>query len=169
MSKSLKTMPWDWITFSEAGVWFRRILFISQSYNPPPCSHELWVMTEIVRSRIKTAGLEDTVRSLEIQEEAGFPRTTALSHWKELEKVIGPASWRNSRHGIPTGSRPQDRPRTLRRDYIFPPGLRMSQDPQEQLKKVARKKGMWTTLLKLQSRAIKAVEDGEVDGWSVGN
>lgn len=45
----------------------------------------------------------------------------------------------------------------------------MSQDPQGELKNVARKKGMWTTLLKPQRRAIKAVEDGEVDGWTVGN
>ncbi|KAK3564029.1 hypothetical protein QTP86_006952 [Hemibagrus guttatus] len=132
-------------------------LSIYQSIYVPTLTygHELWVMTERVRSRIQAAemsflrrvaghSLRDRVRSSVIQEELGVEplllhiergQLRWLGHLFRLPlgRLPGEVFW-----ACPTGKRPRGRPRTRWRDYVSQLAWERLGVPPEELEEVSR-------------------------------
>ncbi|KAK3523520.1 hypothetical protein QTP70_001888 [Hemibagrus guttatus] len=134
-------------------------LSIYQSIYVPTLTygHELWVMTERVRSRIQAAemsflrrvagrSLRDRVRSSATREELGVDplllhiergQLRWLGHLfrMPLGRLPGEVF-----RACPTGKRPQGRPRTRLRDYVFRLAWERLGVPPEELEEVARER-----------------------------
>ncbi|KAK3550660.1 hypothetical protein QTP70_002363 [Hemibagrus guttatus] len=107
-------------------------LSIYQSIYVPTLTygHELWVMTESLRSRIQVAemsflrrvagrSLRDRVRSSVTREELGVePLLLHIKGAVEVARASVSDASRTSPWGCPTGKRPRGRPRTRWRDYV---------------------------------------------------
>ncbi|KAK3510343.1 hypothetical protein QTP70_004929 [Hemibagrus guttatus] len=143
-------------------------LFIYQSIYVPTLTygHELWVMTERVRSRIQAAemsflrrvagrSLRDRVRSSATREELGVEplllhiergQLRWLGHLfrMPLGRLPGEVF-----RACPTGKRPRGRPRTRWRDYVFRLAWERLGVPPEELEEVAREREVWASLLRL--------------------
>ncbi|KAK3534420.1 hypothetical protein QTP86_015228 [Hemibagrus guttatus] len=143
-------------------------LSIYQSIYVPTLTygHELWVMTERVRSRIQAAemcflrrvagrSLTDRVRSSVTREELGvepllFHIEKGQLRWlghlfrMPLGRLPGEVF-----RACPTGKRPQGRPRTRWRDYVFRLAWERLGVPPEELEEVAREREVWASLLRL--------------------
>ncbi|KAK3552130.1 hypothetical protein QTP86_001508 [Hemibagrus guttatus] len=134
-------------------------LLIYQSIYAPTLTygHELWVMTERVRSRIQAAkmsflhrvagrSLRDRVRSSVTREELGVEplllhiergQLRWLGHLFRMPP--GPLPGEVFR-ACPTGKRPRGRPRTRWRDYVFRLAWERLGVPPEELEEVARER-----------------------------
>ncbi|KAK3527587.1 hypothetical protein QTP86_026892, partial [Hemibagrus guttatus] len=132
-------------------------LSIYQSIYVPTLTygHELWVMTERVRSRIQTAemsflrrvagrSLRDRVRSSVTREELGVEplllhiergQLRWLGHLFRMPPGCLPGEVFRA---CPTGKRPRGRPRTRWRDYVFRLAWERLGVPPEELEEVAR-------------------------------
>ncbi|KAK3551381.1 hypothetical protein QTP70_016644 [Hemibagrus guttatus] len=143
-------------------------LSIYQSIYAPTLTygHELWVMTERVRSPIQAAemsflhrvagrSLRDRVRSSVTREELGVEplllriergQLRWLGHLFRMPpgRLPGEVFW-----ACPTGKRPRGRPRTRWRDYVFRLAWERLGVPPEELEEVAREKEVWASLLRL--------------------
>ncbi|KAK3557834.1 hypothetical protein QTP86_003172 [Hemibagrus guttatus] len=143
-------------------------LSIYQSIYVPTLTygHELWVMTERVRSWIQAAemsflrrvagrSLRDRVRSSVTREELGVEplllhiergQLRWLGHlfWMPLGRLPGEVF-----RACPTGKRPRGRPRTRWRDYVFRLAWERLGIPPEELEEVAREREVWASLLRL--------------------
>ncbi|KAK3545223.1 hypothetical protein QTP70_002063 [Hemibagrus guttatus] len=119
--------------------------------------HELWVMTERVRSQIQAAemsflrrvagrSLRDRVRSSVTREELGVEplllriergQLRWLGHLFRMPpgRLPGEVFW-----ACPTGKRPRGRPRTRWRDYVFRLAWERLGVPPEELEEVARER-----------------------------
>ncbi|KAK3512205.1 hypothetical protein QTP70_000467 [Hemibagrus guttatus] len=128
--------------------------------------HELWVMTERVRSRIQAAemsflrrvagrSLRDRVRSSVTREELGVEplllhiergQLRWLGHLFRMPpgRLPGEVFW-----ACPTRKRPRGRPRTHWRDYVFRLAWERLGVPPEELEEVAREREVWASLLRL--------------------
>ncbi|KAK3524866.1 hypothetical protein QTP86_010089 [Hemibagrus guttatus] len=129
-------------------------------------AHELWVMTERIRSRIQAAkmsflrrvagcSLRDRVRSSVTREELGVEplllhiergQLRWLGHLFRMSpgRLPGEVFW-----ACPTGKRPQGRPRTRWRDYVSRLTWERLGIPPEELEEVSRERGVWASLLRL--------------------
>ncbi|KAK3522957.1 hypothetical protein QTP86_010312 [Hemibagrus guttatus] len=134
-------------------------LSIYQSIYAPTLTygHELWVMTERVRSRIQAAemsflrrvagrSLRDRVRSSVTREELGVEplllriergQLRLLGHLFRMPPGRLPGEVFRA---CPTGKRPRGRPRTRRRDYVFRLAWERLGVPPEELEEVARER-----------------------------
>ncbi|KAK3564250.1 hypothetical protein QTP86_011970 [Hemibagrus guttatus] len=134
-------------------------LSIYQSIYAPTLTygHELWVMTERVRSRIQAAemsflrrvagsSLRDRVRSSVTREELGVEplllhiergQLRWLGHLFRMPPGHLPGEVFRA---CPTGKRPRGRPRTRWRDYVFRLAWENLGVPPEELEEVARKR-----------------------------
>ncbi|KAK3533936.1 hypothetical protein QTP70_034935, partial [Hemibagrus guttatus] len=143
-------------------------LSIYQSIYVPTLTygHELWVMTERVRSRIQAAemsflcrvaglSLRDRVRSSVTWEELGVEplllhiergQLRWLGHLFRMPPGCLPGE---GFRACPTGKRPQGRPRTRWRDYVFRLAWERLGVPPEELEEVAREREVWASLLRL--------------------
>ncbi|KAK3551056.1 hypothetical protein QTP70_011498 [Hemibagrus guttatus] len=143
-------------------------LSIYQSIYVPTLTygHELWVMTERVRSRIQVAemsflrrvagrSLRDRVRSSVTREELGIEllllhiergQLRWLGHLFRMppRRLPGEVFW-----ACPTGKRPRGRPRTRWRNYVFRLAWECLGVPPEELEEVAREREVWASLLRL--------------------
>ncbi|KAK3544536.1 hypothetical protein QTP86_015589 [Hemibagrus guttatus] len=143
-------------------------LSIYQSIYVPTLTygHELWVMTERVRSRIQAAemsflcrmagrSLRDRVRSSVTQEELRVEplllhiergQLRWLGHLFRMPPrcLPGEVFW-----ACPTGKRPRGRHRTCWRDYVFRLAWECLGVPPEELEEVAREREVWASLLRL--------------------
>ncbi|KAK3540202.1 hypothetical protein QTP70_028393 [Hemibagrus guttatus] len=139
-------------------------LSIYQSIYVPTLTygHELWVMTERVRSRIQAAemsflrrvagrSLRDKVRSSVTREgplllhiERGQLRWLGHLFRMPPGRLPGEVFW-----ACPTGKRPWGRPRTRWRDYVFRLAWECLGVPPEELVEVAREREVWASLLRL--------------------
>ncbi|KAK3548138.1 hypothetical protein QTP70_004870 [Hemibagrus guttatus] len=143
-------------------------LSIYQSIYVPTLTygHELWVMTERVRSRIQAAemsflrrvagrSLRDRVRSSVIQEELGVEplllhiergQLRWLRHLFRMPpgRLPGEVS-----RACPTGKRPRGRPRTRWRDYVSQLAWARLWVPPEELEDVSGEREVWASLLRL--------------------
>ncbi|KAK3535487.1 hypothetical protein QTP70_016908 [Hemibagrus guttatus] len=143
-------------------------LSIYQSIYAPTLTygHELWVMTERVRSRIQAAemsflrrvagrSLRDRVRSSVTREELGVEPLLLHIERGQLrwlghlfQKPPGRLPGEVFR-ACPTGKRPRGRPRTRWRDYVFRLAWERLGVPPEELEEVAREREVWASLLRL--------------------
>ncbi|KAK3551449.1 hypothetical protein QTP70_017426, partial [Hemibagrus guttatus] len=134
-------------------------LSIYQSIYVPTLTygHELWVMTERVRSRIQAAemsflrrvaghSLRDRVRSSVTWEELGVEPLLLHIERGQL-RWLGHLFWmppgrlpREVFRACPTGKRPRGRPRTRWRDYVFRLAWERLGVPPEELEEVARER-----------------------------
>ncbi|KAK3537288.1 hypothetical protein QTP70_006984 [Hemibagrus guttatus] len=143
-------------------------LSIYQSIYAPTLTygHELWVMTERVRSRIQAAemsflrrvagrSLRDRVRSSVTWEELGVEplllriergQLRWLGHLFRMPPGRLPGEVFRA---CPTGKRPRGRPRTRWRDYVFRLAWERLGVPPEELEEVAREREVWASLLRL--------------------
>ncbi|KAK3517717.1 hypothetical protein QTP70_016386 [Hemibagrus guttatus] len=143
-------------------------LSIYQSSYAPTLTygHELWVMTERVRSRIQAAemcflrrvagrSLRDRVRSSVTREELGVEplllhiergQLRWLGHLFRMPPGRLPGEVFRA---CPTGKRPRGRPRTRWRDYVFRLAWEHLVVPPEELEEVAREREVWASLLRL--------------------
>ncbi|KAK3556749.1 hypothetical protein QTP70_016703 [Hemibagrus guttatus] len=143
-------------------------LSIYQSIYVPTLTygHELWVMTERVRSRIQAAemsflrrvagrSLRDRVRSSVTREELGVEllllhiergQLRWLGHLFRMPPGRLPGEVFRA---CPTGKRPRGRPRTRWRDYVFRLAWERLGVPPEELEEVAREREVWASLLRL--------------------
>ncbi|KAK3536643.1 hypothetical protein QTP86_015444, partial [Hemibagrus guttatus] len=143
-------------------------LSIYQSIYAPTLTygHELWVMTERVRSRIQAAemsflrrvagrSLRDMVRSSVTREELGVEplllriergQLRWLGHLFRMPPGRLPGEVFRA---CPTGKRPRGRPRTRWRDYVFRLAWECLGVPPEELEEVAREREVWASLLRL--------------------
>ncbi|KAK3539176.1 hypothetical protein QTP86_028667, partial [Hemibagrus guttatus] len=143
-------------------------LSIYQSIYAPTLTygHELWVMTERVRSRIQAAemsflrrvagrSLRDRVRSSVTREELGVEpmllhiergQLRWLGHLFRMPPGCLPGEVFRA---CPTGKRPRGRPRTRWRDYVFRLAWERLGVPPEELEEVAREREVWASLLRL--------------------
>ncbi|KAK3513052.1 hypothetical protein QTP70_000210 [Hemibagrus guttatus] len=134
-------------------------LLIYQSIYVPTLTygHELWVMTERVRSRIQAAemsflcrvagrSLRDRVRSSVTREELGVEplllhiergQLRWLGHLFRMPPGRLPGEVFRA---CPTGNRPRGRPRTCWRDYVFRLAWECLGVPLEELEEVARER-----------------------------
>ncbi|KAK3523553.1 hypothetical protein QTP70_002456 [Hemibagrus guttatus] len=128
--------------------------------------HELWVMTERVRSRIQAAemsflrrvagrSLRDRVRSSVTREELGVEplllhiergQLRWLGHLFRMPPGRLPGEVFRA---CPTGKRSRGRPRTRWRDYVFRLAWERLGVPPEELEEVAREMEVWASLLRL--------------------
>ncbi|KAK3537395.1 hypothetical protein QTP70_008853 [Hemibagrus guttatus] len=128
--------------------------------------HELWVITERIRSRIQAAkmtflrrvagrSLRDRVRSSVTQEELGVEplllhiergQLRWLGHL--LRMPLGRLPGEVFR-ACPTRKRPQGRPRTRWRDYVSRLTWECLGIPPEELEEVSGVRGVWASLLRL--------------------
>ncbi|KAK3516271.1 hypothetical protein QTP70_007251 [Hemibagrus guttatus] len=128
--------------------------------------HELWVMTERVRSRIQAAemsflrrvaghSLRDRVRSSVTREELGVEplllhiemgQLRWLGHLFRMPPGRLPGEVFRA---CPTGKRRRGRPRTRWRDYVFRLAWERLGVPPEELEEVARERDVWASLLRL--------------------
>ncbi|KAK3559924.1 hypothetical protein QTP86_026952 [Hemibagrus guttatus] len=142
-------------------------LSIYQSIYVPTLTygHELWVMTERVRSRIQAAemsflrrvagrSLRDRVRSSVTREELGVEplflhiERGQLRWLGHLFRMLPGRLPREVFRACPTGKRPRGRPRTRWRDCLSA-GLGTPRGPPEELEEVAREREVWASLLRL--------------------
>ncbi|KAK3538499.1 hypothetical protein QTP86_006187 [Hemibagrus guttatus] len=143
-------------------------LSIYQSIYVPTLTygHELWVMTERVRSRIQAAemsflrrvaghSLRDRVRSSVTREELGVEplllhiergQLRWLGHLFRMPPGRLPGEVFRA---CPTRKRPRGRPRTRWRDYVFRLAWERLGVPPEELEEVAREREVWASLLRL--------------------
>ena len=140
-------------------------LSIYQSIYVPALTygHELWVMTERTRSRVRAAkmsflaglSLRDRVRSLVIREELGVDplllrversQMRWLRHLVRMPPGRLPGEVFRAR---PTGRRPRGRRRTCWRDYVSRLAWECLGIPQEELDEVAGEREVWASLLRL--------------------
>ncbi|KAK3544200.1 hypothetical protein QTP86_008347 [Hemibagrus guttatus] len=121
-------------------------------------SHELWVMTERVRSRIQAAemsflrrvagcSLRDRVRSSVTREELGVEPLLLHIERGQLRWLghlfrMPPGRLPGDR-ACPTGKRPRGRPRTRWRDYVFRLAWERLGVPPEELEEVARERELY--------------------------
>ncbi|KAK3525927.1 hypothetical protein QTP70_010995 [Hemibagrus guttatus] len=137
-------------------------LSIYQSIYVPTLTygHELWVMTERVRSRIQAAkmsflrrvaghSLRDRVRSSVTREELGVEPLLLHIERGQL-RWLGHLFRMPPGHlpgevfcACPTGKRPRGRPRTCWRDYVFRLAWERLGVPPEELEKVTREREVW--------------------------
>ncbi len=128
--------------------------------------HELWVMTERTRSRIKAAemsflrrvagrSLRDRVRSSVTREELRVEplllhiergQLRWLGHLFRMPPGRLPRKVFRAR---PTGRRPRGRPRTRWRDYVSRLAWERLGVPPEELEEVSREREVWASLLRL--------------------
>ncbi|KAK3539665.1 hypothetical protein QTP70_011111 [Hemibagrus guttatus] len=143
-------------------------LSIYQSIYVPTLTygHELWVMTERIRSRIQAAemsflcrvagcSLRDKVRSPVTREglgveplllhiERGQLRWLGHLFWMHLGRLPGEVFW-----ACPTRKRPRRRPRTHWRDYVSRLAWERLGVPPEELAEVSGEREVWASLLRL--------------------
>ncbi|KAK3521039.1 hypothetical protein QTP86_018753 [Hemibagrus guttatus] len=143
-------------------------LLIYQSIYVPTLTygHELWVMTERVRSRIQAAemsflrrvagrSLRDRVRSSVTREELVVEPLLLHIERGQLRWLghlfrMPPARLSGEVfRACPTGKRPRRRPRTRWRDYVFRLAWERLGVPPEELEEVAREREVWASLLRL--------------------
>ncbi|KAK3519557.1 hypothetical protein QTP86_003108 [Hemibagrus guttatus] len=146
-------------------------LLIYQSIYVPTLTygHELWVMTERVRSRIQAAemsflrrvagrSLRDRVRSSVTWEELGAEplllhikrgQLRWLGHlfWMPPGRLLGEVF-----RACPTGKRPRGRPRTRWGDYVSRLAWERLGVPPEELEEVSGEREVWASLLRLLPR-----------------
>ncbi|KAK3509001.1 hypothetical protein QTP70_015948 [Hemibagrus guttatus] len=143
-------------------------LSIYQSIYVPTLTygHELWVMTERVRSRIQAAemsflrrvvgcSLRDRVRSSVTREELGVEplllyiergQLRWLGHLFRMPPGRLPGEVFRA---CPTGKRPRGRPRTCWRDYVSCLAWERLGVPPEELEDVSGEREVWASLLRL--------------------
>ncbi|KAK3518725.1 hypothetical protein QTP70_008916 [Hemibagrus guttatus] len=143
-------------------------LSIYQSIYVPTLNygHELWVMTERVRSRIQAAeisflrrvagcSLRDRVRSSVTREELGVEplllrikrgQLRWLGHLFRMPPGRLPGGVFQA---CPTGKRPRGRPRTRWRDYVSRLAWERLGVPPEELEEVSGEREVWASLLRL--------------------
>ncbi|KAK3575585.1 hypothetical protein QTP86_030518 [Hemibagrus guttatus] len=143
-------------------------LSIYQSIYVPTLTygHELWVMTERVRSRIQVAemsflrrvagcSVRDKVRSSVTREELGVEplllhiergQLRWLGHLFRMPPGRLPGEVFRA---CPTGKRPQGRPRTRWRDYVSRLAWERLGVPPEELEEVSGEREVWASLLRL--------------------
>ncbi|KAK3566414.1 hypothetical protein QTP86_032266 [Hemibagrus guttatus] len=143
-------------------------LSIYQSIYVPTLTygHELWVMTERVRSRIQAAeisflrrvagrSLRDRVRSSVTRVELGVEPLLLHIERGQLRRLWhlfrmppgclpGEVFW-----ACPTGKRPRGRPRTRWRDYVSRLAWERLGVPPEELEEVSGEREVWASLLRL--------------------
>ncbi|KAK3512930.1 hypothetical protein QTP70_029086, partial [Hemibagrus guttatus] len=143
-------------------------LSIYQSIYVPTLTygHELWVMTERVRSRIPAAemsflrrvagcSLRDRVRSSVTWEELGVePLLLHIErgHLRWLGHLFRMPPGRlpgEVLRACPTGKRPRGRPRTRWRDYVSRLAWEHLGVPLEELEEVSGEREVWASLLRL--------------------
>ncbi|XP_061735811.1 si:dkey-100n23.5 isoform X4 [Nerophis ophidion] len=128
--------------------------------------HELWVMTERIRSRVQAAeisflrrvaglSLRDRVRSSAIRGELKVKplllhikrsQMRWFGHLVRMPPVRLPSEVFRAR---PTGRRPRGRPRTRWEDYVSRLAWERLGIPREELDKVAGEREVWVSLLRL--------------------
>ncbi|KAK3527104.1 hypothetical protein QTP86_010820 [Hemibagrus guttatus] len=128
--------------------------------------HELWVMTERIRSRIQAAemsflrrlaghSLRDRVRSSVTREELGIEplllhiergQLRWLGHLFRMPPGHLPGEVFRA---CPTGKRPRGRPRTRWRDYVSWLAWEHPRVPPEELEEVSGEREVWASLLRL--------------------
>ncbi|KAK3529813.1 hypothetical protein QTP86_006010 [Hemibagrus guttatus] len=153
-------------------------LSIYQSIYAPTLTygHELWVMTERVRSRIQAAemsflrrvagrSLRDRVRSSVTREELGVEPLLLHIERRQL-RWLGHLFRMPPGHlpgevfrACPTGKRPRGRPRTRWRDYVFWLAWERLGVPPEELEEVAREREV-TVQTKSGSRPLWKLNQG---------
>ncbi|KAK3564674.1 hypothetical protein QTP86_024821 [Hemibagrus guttatus] len=143
-------------------------LSIYQSIYVPTLTygHELWVMTERVRSQIQAAemsflrrvvgrSLRDRVRSSVTREELGVEllllhiergQLRWLGHLFRMPPGRLPGEVFRA---CPTGKRPRGRPRTRWRDYVSRLAWERLGVPPEELEEVSGEREVWASLLRL--------------------
>ncbi|KAK3560563.1 hypothetical protein QTP86_010899 [Hemibagrus guttatus] len=143
-------------------------LLIYQSIYVPTLTygHELWVMTERVRSRIQAAemsflrrvagrSLRDRLRSSVTREELGVEplllhiergQLRWLGHLFRMPPGRLPGEVFRA---CPTGKRPRGRPRTRWRDYVSRLAWERLGVPPEELEEVSGEREVWASLLRL--------------------
>ncbi|KAK3506058.1 hypothetical protein QTP70_002984 [Hemibagrus guttatus] len=138
-------------------------LLIYQSIYAPTLTygHELWVMTERVRSRIQAAemsflrrvagcSLRDRVRSSVTREELGVEPLLLHIERGQLRWLVHLFRMPPGRlpgevfRACPTGKRPRGRPRTRWRDYVIRLAWERLGVPPEELEEVAREREIFT-------------------------
>ncbi|KAK3542066.1 hypothetical protein QTP86_011367 [Hemibagrus guttatus] len=143
-------------------------LSIYQSIYAPTLTygHELWVITERVRSRIQAAemsflrrvagrSLRDRLRSSVTREELGVEplllriERGQLRWLRHLFRMPPGRLPGEVFRACPTGKRPRGRPRTCWRDYVFRLAWERLGVPPEELEEVAREREVWASLLRL--------------------
>ncbi|KAK3547052.1 hypothetical protein QTP86_009569 [Hemibagrus guttatus] len=143
-------------------------LSIYQSIYVPTLTygHELWVMTERVRSRIQAAemsflrrvegrSLRDRVRSSVTREELGVEPLLLHIERGQLRWLghlfrMPPGSLPGEVfRACPTGKRPRGRPRTCWRDYVSQLTWERLGVPPEELEEVSGEREVWASLLRL--------------------
>ncbi|KAK3558314.1 hypothetical protein QTP86_014701, partial [Hemibagrus guttatus] len=161
-------------------------LSIYQSIYVPTLTygHELWVMTERVRSRIQAAemsflrrvvgrSLRDRVRSSVTREELGVEplllhiergQLRWLGHLFRMPPGRLPGEVFRA---CPTGKRPQERPRTRWRDYVSWLAWERLEVPPEELEEVSGEREVWASLLRLLPPQIDPQRKDEKDGMKV--
>ncbi|KAK3558236.1 hypothetical protein QTP86_013969 [Hemibagrus guttatus] len=162
----MRSMYWSVVVKKELSR--KAKLSIYQSIYAPTLTygHELWVMTERVRSRIQAAemsfrrrvagrSLRDRVRSSVTREELGVEplllhiergQLRWLGHLFRMPPGRLPGEVFRA---CPTGKRPRGRPRTRWRDYVFRLAWEHLGIPPEELEEVAREREVWASLLRL--------------------
>ncbi|KAK3558055.1 hypothetical protein QTP86_006473 [Hemibagrus guttatus] len=153
----MRSMYWSVVVKKELSR--KAKLLIYQSIYVPTLTygHELWVMTERVRSRIQAAemsflrrvaghSLRDRVRSSVTREELGveplllhIERGQLMWLWHLFRMPPGRLPGEVFR-ACPTGKRPRGRPRTRWRDYVFRLAWERLGVPPEELEEVARER-----------------------------
>ena len=128
--------------------------------------HELWVMTERMRSRVQAAemsflrrvsglSLRDRVRNSDIRERLGVEplllhversQLRWVGHLVRMPPGRFPGEVFRAR---PTGRRPRGRPRTRWRDYISQLAWERLGIPPEELVEVAGERTVWASLLRI--------------------
>ncbi|KAK3515128.1 hypothetical protein QTP70_007237 [Hemibagrus guttatus] len=143
-------------------------LSIYQSIYVPTLTygHELWVMTERVRSRIQAAemsflrrvagrSLRDRVRSSDTREELGVEplllhiERGQLRWLRHLFRMPPGRLLGEVFQACPTGKRPRGRPRTRWRDYVSRLAWKRLGVPPEELEDVSGEREVWASLLRL--------------------
>ncbi|KAK3550678.1 hypothetical protein QTP70_002404 [Hemibagrus guttatus] len=163
----MQSMYWSVVVKKELSQ--KAKLSIYQSIYVPTLTygHELWVMTERIRSRIQSAEmsflrrvagrspLRDRVRSSVTQEELGVEplllhmergQLRWLGHLFRMPPGRLPGEVLRA---CPTGKRPRGRPRTRWRDYVSRLAWERLGVPPEELEEVSGEREVWASLLRL--------------------
>ena len=128
--------------------------------------HEVWVMTERIRSRIQAAemsflrrvagvSLRDRVRSSVIRERLGVEplllhlERSQLRWFGHLVRMPPERLPREVLEACPTGKRPRGRPRARWKDYILTLARERLGILQDEVADVAREREVWSSLLEL--------------------